>query len=713
MSDATAFLWIELEGFRGFNHRQRIELDASAVIVVGPNGTGKTSFFDGVQWLLLGSLERLERWRVRKNDEHIVNLYRGSDPARVEAELDIRGSRVRLRRQGRYDSGLLEWHGEGGSLHGEEAEIRLARALTSRPGQDVRRLLMSSALLQQDVVREVLEDKPAERYQHLAGLLGLDELSVFESEVKKRADRLTDAGKLARSTLATAEDRTEHLVARVDALEKDLRLADDVQAVRKEIVARLENLKAIRLASPPPTSAVAAFVQSTAQASGQRLADLLHKGRELQQRESTLTAPPPDDIERLEKEAAAAAQSVEEAEREADAAETRLAEATARSSQLTGLALQALDLLGDACPVCGQPIEEHDVRHRLQQRIEGEADEDIGELVEAREQADAQVTRAKAELLRHHEHLAPLASAREQAEQHARETREWNDQAAGFALPEDMALGLVELGAIQAGDLEAIERAVGALRVVWSAAGDLVSVLRSDSGDARLTEARADARRAQEAVTPLREMARLSSEQEEKGRLLQRAATRAVTAVTQRRFKRLLPTVQDIYSRLDPHPSLTTLDFELDVYRQRGIATPIVKDLAGSVDGDPLLVFSSSQANVAALSYFLALGWAAGRDALPFVLLDDPLQSMDDVNALGFADLCRHIRRQRQLVVSTHERRLGSLLQRKLAPRIQGERTRVIEFKAWTPDGPVIDQSEVSPQISEGAQRSIVQAAAA
>jgi hypothetical protein len=42
---------------------------------------------------------------------------------------------------------------------------------------------------------------------------------------------------------------------------------------------------------------------------------------------------------------------------------------------------------------------------------------------------------------------------------------------------------------------------------------------------------------------------------------------------------------------------------------------------------------------------------------------------MDDVNALGFSDLCRHVRRRRQLVVSTHENRLASLFERKLTPR--------------------------------------------
>jgi len=87
------------------------------------------------------------------------------------------------------------------------------------------------------------------------------------------------------------------------------------------------------------------------------------------------------------------------------------------------------------------------------------------------------------------------------------------------------------------------------------------------------------------------------------------------------------------------------------VYRERGIASPRVTDPEHELQVDPLLVFSSSQANVVALSAFLALGWAAGEDAMPFLLLDDPLQSLDDVNALGFSDLCRHMRARRQLIV--------------------------------------------------------------
>ena len=105
------------------------------------------------------------------------------------------------------------------------------------------------------------------------------------------------------------------------------------------------------------------------------------------------------------------------------------------------------------------------------------------------------------------------------------------------------------------------------------------------------------------------------------------------------------------------------------------------------VSADPLVIFSTSQANIAALSHFLAMGWSAGERSLPFVLLDDPVQSMDDVNVLGFADPSRHLRTSRQLIISTHERRFAGLLERKLAPRSATDATLVLEFLGWDRSG--------------------------
>jgi hypothetical protein len=74
---------------------------------------------------------------------------------------------------------------------------------------------------------------------------------------------------------------------------------------------------------------------------------------------------------------------------------------------------------------------------------------------------------------------------------------------------------------------------------------------------------------------------------------------------------------------------------------------------------------------------------------------------MDDVNVLGFADLCRHVRRERQLFVSTHERRFALLLERKLAPRDPADRTIALEFVGWDRSGPALKPRDVADQTDD------------
>lgn len=72
---------------------------------------------------------------------------------------------------------------------------------------------------------------------------------------------------------------------------------------------------------------------------------------------------------------------------------------------------------------------------------------------------------------------------------------------------------------------------------------------------------------------------------------------------------------------------------------------------------------------------------------LSTILLDDPLQSLDDINLLGLIDLLRQTKDQRQLLVSTHDERFGNLLGRKLRPRTAAQRTIVVELEGWTRQG--------------------------
>lgn len=99
--------------------------------------------------------------------------------------------------------------------------------------------------------------------------------------------------------------------------------------------------------------------------------------------------------------------------------------------------------------------------------------------------------------------------------------------------------------------------------------------------------------------------------------------------------------------------------------------------------------------NALAVCVFLSLSLGVNQPPLSTIVLDDPLQSLDDINLLGLIDLLRQTKDQRQLFVSTHDVRFGSLLSRKLRPRTASQRTLVVEIEGWSRRGPVCQVHEV------------------
>lgn len=713
MSDPIFFEWIEIEGFRGFAKRQRLDLDASVVILAGPNGTGKTSFFDAVQWLLIGTLERLEPWRVRRNTEHVVNQYHAAsgEPATISAAFRIDDRSVELRRTGRYDGSQLEWREGGTPLFEADAERALAEALTPVGRTSLSRSLLSSGLLQQDVIRDVLEDKPAERYDQLAAILGLNAIAGFPAAAKRRADRLATEGARARKVVGDLEEAARGARERIVSLRARAAQTPDVAALRSDLAERIgQRADLVRPRDELPLSPDdAQQLRAAAGLAAETLSGLMQPDPIIEEWAAEKAATP-DELDRLQQQVASAGDSTQDA-RSALADAERLYEQEGEvSSRLSRLATEAIPLLGDECPVCGQAIDGEHVRAHLEQVI-AEGSTRLPQLRDGREEAAAALAKRAEEQELAEKALAEAAVRAERISQAQAQEQAWRARLTEAVehIAERFELGAEE--ALAQGDRAALQAAREALSEIARLASDLSSSLGWMNELAAVSSAEDQLSGIEDQAQEARERAAKASATEEEARTLQRAAVRAATSVTDERFAIMRPIIQDVYARLDPHPTFTDLRFAVDVYRERGIASAQVLDPEHELTADPLLVFSSSQANVVALSAFLALGWAAGEDAMPFLLLDDPLQSLDDVNALGFADLCRHMRGRRQLIVSTHDQRLANLLERKLAPRRRDQRTRSLRFVAWSRSGPLIDPSDIDAQVDQGERRALVPSA--
>ena len=162
-------------------------------------------------------------------------------------------------------------------------------------------------------------------------------------------------------------------------------------------------------------------------------------------------------------------------------------------------------------------------------------------------------------------------------------------------------------------------------------------------------------------------------------------------------LERLRPLLHRIYATADPHPEFRVVRLLSRMFQGRGRVLAEVEDpLHGHRSDAPGAFLSSSQMNVLAVSVFLALNLGIPTLPLKVAILDDPLQSLDDLNLLGLIDLLKRMREMRQLMVSTHDSRFASLLERKLRPVSDSQRTIFVELSGWSNEGPITNQYDVS-----------------
>lgn len=694
---------MRVAAFRGFRDVHEFDLSATAVIITGPNGTGKTSFFDALQWALLGTIERLESLRSRRNAEHIVNQYRLGSKAWVEVDLSLSsGESVTIRRSGDQGGNTLELRRQGEQpLFGPEAESTLRKILLPYSDQSLESALTTSGLMQQDVMRRVLEAKPADRYRHMSTVLGLGALEDFEEAARSVAKQASDREKIARSERTTLAESLQEAMIRSEAAKARLATRPQVAAVRGETLKTLRSLPSgLTLREPVLALHGPEDAQFAATEYG-RTIEAFESAQFLLDEASHLQAglgerPTPEQLAALRDELARAQSAKEAAEATRGIAQTQLNAARRVAADMAKLAALAVPLLSDQCPVCGQGIDHDYVEGKLRERSEE---------TETILQLEREFVERANDFARSAESAAAAAEQLASAEQTA---KRWEKVKHAEAVAADAVKRALEESAVVQFDgvdytqFVAISSAVLQYFVrARRALHDLLDVFERQTGQGETDRADAEVRSLEVALEASER--RLAAESA-RARRLQRLAevtTGARVEVTESRLRSIQPLVANIFQRLDPHPAFKTVDFELSTYYRRGTTSPLVIDHVENVSADPLLIFSTSQANIVALSYFIAMSLSLEQRGLPFLLLDDPVQSMDDVNVLGFADLCRHLRLQRQLIISTHERRFARLLERKLAPRVEDVRTKVITFAGWDRSGPTVREHFVEPELLE------------
>lgn len=698
---------IEISGFRAFAGTAEFDLDADAIVVVGANGQGKTSFFDGILWALTGTIPRLG-----ESAETAVSMYAESGEARVELRLQGHDHGCRVVRTSDGETQRLLFDDGARELRGSAAEARLLEVIwpealaTPDPKEALTGAVTRSAYLQQDLVRDFVEAVDAkDRFTAVSELVGVGRLTDLQVELDK-AKRAW-----SRATTVVARDRDE-VAERVNQLKGLVqRLRESESLVPGDLEESWEawwrgaQAGGVQIEQVPGISDGEA--SSALDLAMGQVDVLLRQAKRREDEAGALQtelardaetampdiAPLRTAVEEAEAQAVEAKSALENARSEAAREREKLIAAQEAREDMRALAELALRHMSERCPVCEQAYDRAATEERLRSLIEGEPETGSPSVTTERiEELSVKLSECEGTLENRRDALRTAQAEAERAELRR------------------AALGrrLEDLGVVAGADAILATAVAERARQLASAVERLQGIRREGERLALVVaQVRQRARRAEAEAELQRQASRLAEldgevrEREETGELagtILGALRDQGTEFVKAELERIEPTLQRIYTRIDPHPALKVVRLLASISYGRGrLDTQLVDQELGVSTEAPRAVLSSSQTNALAVAIFLALNLAVPRLPLEAALLDDPLQSLDDVNLLGLIDLLRRTRDVRQLVVSTHDARFGRLLERKLRPVGDSRGTIVFEFAGWGRSGPVVVPHRLEP----------------
>lgn len=709
---------LEISGFRGFAGKSSFELDADVVLLTGPNGSGKTSVFDAFLWALTGSIGRFSA------DAHeVTSHFSASGEAFVSLTLgagemgDLRITRTTTRSSS-HDRLLVETDGTR-SQGASASDLLIKRLWPAALAGDNAVAAFSTALtrsvyLQQDLVREFLTDDSEEaRFKVLSELVGAGRLTELIRELEGARNRWSRAGTKETSDLQAGERRLALMKERLGRLGAAPNTGVTIEAewsawwVRAAgdlVAAQHTDL------SPGTPEAAVALDRTLKEVESRRRA----LERELAAAKALLddcqAAPPsltPEDEAREKKlgtddqqltdRLAVLRGELRSAEEAAASRRRHLTELREAREELASLAELALRHLTAKCPVCDQTYDKKSTEKRLRALSAARADSEIApSVVLNRPSAVAtqieEVERQQASIRRD---LGAAGQARSRAAQWAEmlaaRMRELNLQ--GDAHGADLAIqGIVDRHQAALERLTAVQRE-----------GERLALLAARVAEQRQRrQLEVEIQSADAEVNGLRTELAAHARTYDVATDLIRGSREAAWDAVRDRIDELGPVAERIYARIDPHPVLTDVAIETTTTGQRGKVSVRIADRLGvGLSLNPASVLSSSQLNGLAVSLFLAFSLGVRETPLECVLLDDPLQTLDDVNLLGIVDVFRRLKSQRQIILSTHDDRFASLLRRKLRPVEDGHTTVLYAFDEWTVEGPSALRTEIAPTSGE------------
>lgn len=615
---------VTVEGFRGIGAEATLHVQPGPglTLIVGRNGSGKSSFAEAAELAVTGASRRWSHNTAARTGWRNIHTT-GTSRVAVGLAADGHAGTTTLAR---------EWP-PGAALEDAAAYVQEpgARRQPGGPAGWAEPLELYRPFLSYSELGALVDGKPSEMYDALQAILGLDQLIDAERRLAGARKQLEDTSKTARLALP---DLLSRLAAHPD---ERARQAHTALSGRRWDLGTIDTL-----------------------AVGEQQPDSGIPGRLHQ---ITVLALPGSEAVN------AAAERLAKAEQELTGqAGTPAGDAQRTASLLTAALAHYAAHPGGPCPVCAG--------RQLNEPWAADARQEISRLAVIAREANAAISErdTAAQTLRTALPSEPPVLSEDLGQRvSAAATRDaWQQWATLVtkAAPQDLA----------AGAADAFAKLAAALAQLRDAATRELT-LRSEAWQPMAS-----------ALAAWTELARASQHASDELAQVKQALAWLKADGQDIRNARLAPFTQmsaQIWGLLRQESNV-----ELGPIRLEGSATRRRLSLDATVDGVPCAALGvMSQGELHALGLALFLPRATSPDSpFRFLLIDDPVQSMDPAKVDGLARVLSQIARSRQVIVFTHDDRLAEAVRRLQIPATMWEVVRrensAVELKKN--DDPVI-----------------------
>ena len=660
---------IALSGFRGFKRPIRIGFSPAYTVIDGRNGSGKSTICDAVEFALTGTISKyLDASSARETVTDYI-WWCGDSDDKVDRYVEVgfqNGSAMHCIKRTPYGSSDIDISAIVGKLVDVEA---------APPGA-IQQVCNATIVRDEHIARLSLDLKDVDRYSLLQEAMGASDSDEWIGRSSALVSMASERLKATTRELETATIEMRNSVIELDRVRTQL---SETLAFETSVAA-LHDL----LDSTAP-------VEELGVVGRKRLADI---GSLLDILQKLLSDWP--EIERIRQELPALDPNIDalrSALVESEAELARHVEALRSRTSSSDISRQArqiqqLVMLGrdiglheEHCPLCNSAIDFGQYERGLETALNFAKglDERAGDQVtreRARDQAIDRVTKAK-------DALEAAVSKRADA----------------LARIGEYDVRLEALGLLGSHSRVISDR-ISALQVEREAISSHIRFLDTMSLNQLLAST-------QEKVGGSRLRVEDAERRQGKGRLAEQhakaihnAVRRAAGETLDARLDRVRPLMSELYRRLRPHPVWQDIEYNI-----RGDVKRFLKLQVGD-DINPQFVFSSGQRRATGLAFLLSVNLSIAWSRWKTLVLDDPVQHVDDFRAVHLAEVLAHLRDTgRQIVCAVEDSALADLMCRRLAGSKMSTGKRIKLGNAAEGELAVLDDREVAPLIS----RSLVQ----